>query len=116
MMGRYYILAGDAAVEEPDFGRWAAWHGDWYERVRCIDRTPVKFGAVVTVFLGVNMAAGESQPPLLFETRVMGGWLANKWERYSTLAEAHSGHQAWVAKVREMEEQHELPPPDCRVW
>jgi hypothetical protein len=115
-MGRYYILAGDAAIEEPDFGKWAAWHGDCYEKVRCIDRTSVKFGEVVTNFLGVNMAAAESQRPLLFETRVLGGWLADRWERYATLAEARAGHQAWVAKVRAMEQEHELPPPDCRVW
>jgi len=115
-MGRYYILCGDAVVEEPDFGKWVAWHADWYEKLRCVARTSVKFGAVATVFLGMNMAVAESERPLLFETRVMGGWLNDQWERYSTLEEARAGHGAWVARVRAMEQENELPPPDCRPW
>jgi len=115
-MGRYYILRGDDVVEEPDFGQWAAWHADWYERLRCVVRTSVKFGAVVTVFLGMNMAATESERPLLFENRVLGGWLNDLSERYATLEEAKTAHTAWVARIRAMEQENELPPPDCRMW
>ena len=115
-MGRYYILSGDVVAEEPDFAKWVAWHASSYEKIRCIARTSVKFGAVATVFLGVNMALTESERPLLFETRVAGGWLDDRWEHYSTLEEARAGHNAWVARIRAMEQANELPPPDCRVW
>jgi hypothetical protein len=115
-MGRYYVLCADGVAEEPDFGQWVAWHASWYEKLRCVARTSVKFGNVVTVFLGVNMALAESDPPLLFETRVMGGWLDDQSERYSTLEEARAGHQAWVARIRAMEQENELPPPSCPVW
>ena len=115
-MGRYYILRGELVVEEPDFGNWVAWHASSYEKLRCVARTSVKFGAVVTVFLGMNMALAESERPLLFETRVMGGWLNDQWARCSTLEEARAAHKAWVARIRAMEQENELPPPDCRTW
>jgi hypothetical protein len=115
-MGRYYILRGDTVAEEPNFGNWAAWHAGSYEKVRCIARTGVKFGAVQTIFLGINMALADTEPPLLFETRVIGGWLNDQWEHYSTIDDAKAGHDAWVARIRALEKQNELPPPDCPVW
>jgi hypothetical protein len=115
-MGRYYILCGGAVLEEPDFSKWVAWHASRYEKLRCVARTSVKFGAVVTVFLGMNMALTESARPLLFETRVMGGWLDGQGERYSTLEQARAGHEALVAQIRAMEQENELPPPDCTTW
>ena len=115
-MGRYYVLCADGVVEQPDFGQWVAWHASCYEKLRCVARTSVKFGTVVTVFLGVNMALAESAPPLLFETRVMGGWLDDQSQRYSTLEEARTGHEAWVARIRAMEQENEFPPPGCPVW
>ncbi len=115
-MERYYVLCGDRVLPEPDFRKWVAWHAQCYEKVRCVARTSVKYGAVVTVFLGVNMAIAESDPPVLFETRVEHGWLTDQWERHATLAEARQGHDAWVARVRAMEQREESPPPDCPVW
>jgi hypothetical protein len=115
-MGRYYILCGDAVTEEADFGKWVAWHASAYEKMRCVARTSVKFGVVATVFLGVNMASTEVERPVLFETRVQGGWLDDQWERYATLEEARAGHHAWVARIRTMEQEQELPPPNCRMW
>jgi hypothetical protein len=115
-MERFYVLHADGAVGQPDFREWVAWHANSYERHRCIARTSVKFGTVVTIFLGVNMALEENERPVLFETRVVGGWLDSQWQRYSTLNEARAGHEAWVAKVHALEEQNELPPPDCSVW
>ncbi len=115
-MDRYYVLCGDRVRPEPDFRKWVAWHAECYEKQRCVVRTPVKFGTVVTVFLGVNMALAESDPPVLFETRVEGGWLNDQWERHATLDEARAQHEAWVARVRALEQQNELPPRDCRVW
>ncbi len=115
-MGRFYTLCGDRVVEEADFRLWAAWHAQSYEKVRCIESTSLMFGRVVTVFLGVNMAVTDAESPLLFETRVHGGWLAEQWERYSSIDEARAGHHAWVTRVRALEQEKDVPPPDCRAW
>ena len=114
-MGRYYILRDGEVVEEPDFEKWLEWHQTSYEKVRCIARTGVKFGEVTTVFLGMNMRASTADPPWLFDTRVKGGWLADEWERCSTLDEASELHEALVARVREMETQQGVPPSNA-VW
>ena len=114
-MGRYYILRDRAVVEEPDFGKWLEWHQTSYEKVRCIAHTGVKFGAVVTVFLGMNMRESEADPPWLFDTRVCGGWLTGEWERSSTLREALVSHEAWVARIHKLESENKPPPPDA-LW
>ncbi len=115
-MGRYYILRDREVVEEPDFEKWLQWHETSYEAVRCIASTGVKYGKVVTVFLGMDMSPSGSELPWLFDTRVQGGWLCNEWERASTLDEALAGHEALIARVREAETQHDTPPPDCPSW
>lgn len=114
-MGRYYILRDGEVVEEPDLKKWLEWHQASYEEARCIVRTEVKFGVVKTVFLGMNMRELETDPPWLFDTRVYRGWLTGKWERSSTLEKAAASHETMVARVREMESNNELPPPDA-VW
>lgn len=114
-MGRYYILHQGEVVEEPDYAKWAQWYKNSYEGVHQVASTEAQYGTVVTVFLGMNMTLSQSDPPLLFETRVKGGWLDDQWERYSTLDEAKAGHEAWVARVRAAEEDG-LPPPGCPAW
>ncbi len=113
-MGRYYILREGMVVEEPDYVKWAQWYENTPEQDRRIACTKVKYGTVATVFLAMNMTLSQSNPPLLFETRVQGGWLDGEWERFATLEEAKAGHEVWVARVGAAEE-HELPPPGF-VW
>lgn len=115
-MGRYYILRDGQVIEEPDYAKWIEWYGNSYQEVRCIASTRVEYGVVTTIFLALNMTLSRADPPLLFETRVQGGWLHDEWERFATLEEAKAGHDAWVARVREFEEENELPPPGCPVW
>jgi hypothetical protein len=115
-MSRYFILRNGEVVEEPDHAQWSHWYQSSYDRVRCVAETEVKYGSVVTTFLAVDMTLSKGVPPLLFETRVKGGWLDDEWERYPTLEAAKAGHNAWVARVREMEEENELPPPGCHAW
>ena len=114
-MGRYYILRDGEVVEEPDYPKWAEWYKNSYEDVRCVARTKVKYGTVVTSFLAMNMTLAKDNPPQVFETRVEGGWLHDKWERFPTLDEAKAGHEAWVTRVRNAEE-NEPPPPGCPAW
>ena len=114
-MGRYYILCEDRVVEVPDHAEWADWYEKSYEKVRCIASTEVKYGTVSTVFLAMNMTLSKTDPPLLFETRVKGGYLDDEWERYATLHEARAGHEAWVARVHAAEE-NKPPPPGWPAW
>ena len=114
-MDRYYVLRDGDVVEEPDFKKWLEWHQASYEKTRCIAHTRVKFGEVRTVFLGMNMRESDNDPPWLFDTRVYAGWLNGEWERSSTLEKASAAHEAWVARVHEMESDNETPPPDA-VW
>ena len=115
-MGRYYILRDDEVIEEPDYSKWIKWYDSTYMDVRCISQTMVKYGIVSTIFLGLNMTLSKNDSPLVFETKVEGGWLDGEYQRYSELAEAKAGHEAWVARVRAEEEEHKLPPPGCPVW
>ena len=114
-MGRYYILRNDEVVEEPDFAKWTEWYESSYEKVRGVACTKVEYGTVSTVFLAMNMTLSKADPPLLFETRVQGGWLDDESERYATLAEAKAGHGTWVARVRAAEE-NKPPPPGWPAW
>jgi hypothetical protein len=113
-MGRYYMLHGNEVVEEPDYSKWAAWYEKSFEQVRSVATTKGQYGTVSTAFLGIDMTLAKDDPPQVFETRVEGGWLDGQWERHSTLAAAKAGHEAWVARVREAEQNK--PPPPGRVW
>ena len=114
-MGRYYILHAGQVVEEPDYATWAKWYEDFYDAVRRVARTELQHGTVMTTFLAMSMNLSKTDPPMLFETRVSGGWMDDQWERYSTLEDAKAGHEAWVARVGAAEKD-ELPPPGCLTW
>jgi hypothetical protein len=114
-MGRYYILRDSEVVEEHDHARWEQWYNSSTD-LRNVASTELAHGTVSTVFLALNMTLSKTDPPMLFETRVHGGWLANEGQRYATLEEAKAGHEAWVARVREAESENAYPPPGHPVW
>ena len=53
---------------------------------------------VSTVWLGMDHSWGDG-PPLIFESLVFGGALADEMDRYSTWREAQNGHAALVDRV-----------------
>jgi hypothetical protein len=110
-MGRYYILRNSEVVEEPDHSVWSEWYENEYPKVERIDHTELDHCSVTTRFLALNMTLAQKQPAQVFETRVKGGWLDDQWQRYGTLDEAREGHSAWVERLREAEEEDNLPPP-----
>jgi hypothetical protein len=66
---------------------------------RRIDLTEIGDVRVSTEFCGTDQGGGD-EPPLLFQTTVVGGPLDGlKWN-YSTLGEAKQGHHEVVAEVR----------------
>ena len=110
-MGRYYILKEGKAEEEPHYPTWATWYEQHYRDVEVIARTELVHGVVATRFLAMNMTLATKSEPLVFETRVKGGWLDEKWERFATPDEAKVGHESWVARVRAAEKEEDFPPP-----
>ena len=55
---------------------------------------------VSTVFLGIDHNFYGSSGPVLFETLIFDGPLADEMWRYSTYAEAERGHQEAVTQAR----------------
>ena len=110
-MARYFILRGSDIIEEPEYSVWAEWYETLYDKVRCVAHTELDHCTVTTDFLAMSMGLGEATPPMIFETRVRGCWLDDAAERYTTLEEARKGHEQWVDRVRETEQEDGLPPP-----
>jgi hypothetical protein len=114
-MGRYYILRDNQVIEEQDHSVWSEWFESTYQDVADIAQTETAHSNVVTRFLAVNLTLAQDQPPLLFETKVTGGWLEGQGEKYASIEDARTGHDAWVGRVRAAEEENELPPPGA-AW
>ncbi len=110
-MGRYYLLRDGEVVEEQDPSEWLKWVENDYHKVSCIAQTGTAQATVQTHFLAINLTLAKDEPPLLFETRVSGGWLDGHREKFATLEDARSGHLACVDRVRAAEEENDLPPP-----
>jgi len=92
-----YILAGKTPVACLNLYEWAKWH-DTADRQ--VARETIGESEISTVFLGLDHQWGEG-PPILFETMVFGGKLADEQDRYSTWDEAVAGHKAIVKRVKE---------------
>ncbi len=114
-MSRYFILRDGEVVEESDFDLWSSWYESSFKEVELVARATLATSVVSTRFLGVSLGLATGSPPELFETRVEGGWLDRQGERFSTLAGAQAGHERWVARAREVEDENQLPPPGA-TW
>ncbi|MCG6963065.1 MAG: hypothetical protein LJE95_07340 [Acidobacteria bacterium] len=110
-MSRYFMLRDGKVVEAPDHATWAGWYESSYEKVREVIRTETVHATVTTQFLPISMTLSTQEQPLLFETRVSGGWLNGQGDRFPDMERARDGHKAWVERVRAFEEENELPPP-----
>jgi hypothetical protein len=90
MTSRWYKLDGDTPIpvspEEVD------WSNRWHLR------DTVGESVVSTVFIPLDHAFDDGDP-VLFETLIFGGPLADEGERYHTKAQAKAGHAKWMARV-----------------
>jgi hypothetical protein len=94
---RYYRLEGHTPVVCRDVVEW----GQWVEsNDRIVEQTHVGRVFVSTIFLGIDLSFGDGYPPLLFETRVFGGWEDGQQVRTSTWETAVAVHTQVVALVR----------------
>jgi hypothetical protein len=92
MKSRWYKLDGDVLVSIK------AEEVEWSNRWQL--RDAVGDAVVSTVFIALDHAFGDG-PPVLFETLIFGGPLADEGERYCTKAEAEAGHAKWIQRVKE---------------
>lgn len=108
LTGRHilYILDDDGRpVPCPDTVQW----GHWMERAKrdritvvAQDRDEGPDGVEVlvsTVFLGMDHNFSDKGPPVLWETLVFGGPLADEQDRYTSRSAALAGHQAMCQRV-----------------
>jgi hypothetical protein len=110
-MSRYFILRDGEVIEEPDYSTWSAWYESSFKDVELIAEDDLGGSVVTTRFLSMAMSLAQNSPPMIFETVVRGGWMDNEKERFATLQEAMTGHKTWVRRVREADEENQLPPP-----
>lgn len=92
-----YILdeRGDP-VPCPDVVKWAKWFSTTDHRQVLLDKLPT--AQVSTIFLGLDYSL--TKPPVLWETKVLGGKLDGEIQRYTSHADAVSGHHSMVERVR----------------
>lgn len=111
-MSEWYVLKGREVLPAPPMEEWASlWpkgsrglvvgpdNPNGTTHCHVADET-IKGVRVSTVFLGLDHGWGGG-PPLVFETMVFGGALADECERCSTYTEAEEMHARWVARVQE---------------
>jgi hypothetical protein len=99
------------------------WHYDWNAQPISHDRWMELFtqdrrvaytdlgqqGRVSTVWLGLNHAY-DDEPPLIYETLVFDGPLADEMARYTTLEQARTGHQFMVMRLTTLAEHPKARP------
>jgi hypothetical protein len=95
LMNRYYKLVNKSPVLVTSWEEMTIqWDG--YPRVKA---ETIEGARISTIFLGEDHNWGDG-PPLLFETKIIGGEYDGEMWRYSTWDEAEAGHAAAVDLVR----------------
>lgn len=97
-MSRWYILDGHNVVPA------SVDRASLEKAIRTpVAKTDLNGSHISTVFLSLDHRHFGEGPPLVFETLVIGGKLADEMYRYSTWEEAETGHAAMVNRVRNAE-------------
>lgn len=96
---KYILNEQGEPVNESDLMKWAAWleNGD----CRRVANDQVGKATVSTVFIGLDHAYGDDEPPILWETMVFGGPMDEEQERCSGgRADALAMHARIVEMVK----------------
>lgn len=94
----YYKLVDGKTVPVGDIMTWGTW---WETTDRRVGLDKIGDSEISTVFLGFDHRFSGDGAPILFETLVFGGKLADEMERYCTLEQAQEGHKSMVQRVKE---------------
>jgi hypothetical protein len=98
-MSLYYILDENNNPVQCDLFTYCEWSSKSF-RKRIVQQDSLPGGIrVSTVFLCLNHAFGDNEPPILFETMIFGGENDGYQERYCTWDEAKEGHQKAIELV-----------------
>ena len=95
----YVLDADDHVVGVFDLNTWGRFMEDGSRRVGYTEITSEC--QVSTVFIGMDQRLFGEGPPVLFETMIFGGPLADSQWRYASHDDAMTGHRMAVAKARE---------------
>jgi hypothetical protein len=96
VISRYYRLEGHEPVRVESLAQWAL-ACDY--TVRRIGWTYVGDAKVSTIFIGIDAATDETDPPQIFETLVIGGELAGLQLKSSTWEEAEAVHRTLCERL-----------------
>jgi hypothetical protein len=91
---RYYKLVGHTPVAVNSLSEWQEY---LHSAQNLVAETIVGSSKISTSFSGFDLTFGE--PPLLFETMVLGGPHHGRMQRYSTWEQALKGHDDSVIQV-----------------
>jgi len=111
---RFYILKGRMPVAVDDPAACEEFFKNVLNRRVAFTKVSPK-SHVSTVFLCLDHSFDVEGPPILFETLVFGGELADDMARYSTWDDAVAGHEKMVKRVLEAEGASFLDPWENRV-
>lgn len=96
---QYYILLDHTPIAV-DMMTWAKWFETSFDKRRVAHTVINDRCYVSTIFLSLNHNYFGTGDPVLFETMVFGGPLAEHGDRYTTWAEAERGHEEMVNETR----------------
>ncbi|WP_414755562.1 hypothetical protein [Anabaena sp. CCY 9910] len=97
-----YILQGRNVIPVSDKTFWVTWMlQNPVSPNRVLSFTKIADEMkVVTTFVGFNLQTEQGQPPLLFETKIEGGWFDQYLKRSSTYEQAEAEHDRIVTRLR----------------
>lgn len=104
-MSEWYVLEADGKTPRLcDVDEWSEWRRGRKENPDAsgwkVSYTELPWDGcyVSTVFMGLDHGYGHG-PPVLWETLIFNGRLADEGSRYTSYDEALLGHYEWVEKV-----------------
>lgn len=77
---------------------WEIRLSDYRERVVSNSKFAEIGVEVSTIWFGLSLF----DPPLIFETLIIGGELGMQEDRYATEQEAREGHAKWVGRIKQL--------------
>lgn len=99
----YAILVKGKVVPTNDMNLWSA----WFHNAERVVKDKIGDAVVSTCFLGIDHGFGGE--PLWFETMIFGGEYDGWSDRYTTVEQAYTGHNAAVRMVQGKLPEDEVP-------
>lgn len=102
-----YVIVKGQPIHEPDLYKWSDWYQRNHRRHRIGD-TRIGDQRISTRNMGLDLAWGRSNPPVLWETMIFGGPHDMAQWRYTSRQAAIETHTRIVKHLR-----YGMAPPEC---